>query len=126
MSRHKLSWNIIYSADTPQSVHSVYCVCVYWASGSRGSGNHAIPIATSPPRKVLPIVLPSSTTPPVSLGSLEGGSNGFHVVWTPWLVMTSQPKHCPIKSSSQAPHASRTKGSTPPPLTYATRDNSDY
>ncbi len=56
-----------------------------------------------------PVVLP----PPDSLGSYhsEGGSNGFHVVWTPGLVVTSQPGPCPIKSSSQAPHA----------LTHATR-----
>ena len=99
----------------PHGSHVWVCVL---ASGSRGSvvitQYQSLPLT---PRKSSPYVSPSSTTPPDSLGSYhsEGGSNGFHVVRTPGLVVTSQPGPCPIKSSSQAPHA----------LTHATRDSLD-
>ncbi len=51
-------------------------------------------IATSfPPVEASPYVLPGSTTPLVTREMLsQGGSNGFHIAWTPWLVMTSQPE----------------------------------
>ncbi len=45
----------------------------------------------NPPRMCYPVAS-GSTTPPVTREMLsEGGSNGFHVAWIPWLVVTSQP-----------------------------------
>ena len=50
----------------------------------------------NPPHMCHPVVLP----PPDSLSSFQkGSSNRFHIVWTPWLAITSQPGPCPFKSS---------------------------
>ena len=49
------------------------CVCVCLGSVPGGSCYYPISIATSSPRESPPYVLPSSTSPPVSLGSFQKG-----------------------------------------------------
>jgi hypothetical protein len=69
-------------------------VCVLRQLGSKDKCvTLEMTITTSfPPAESSLYVLPGSTTAPVTRKMLsEGGSNGFHVAWTLWLVMTSQP-----------------------------------
>ena len=88
---------MIHNNQPNDGVGSV-CVCS-WLPVPGGSRNYAIPIATSSPRES-----PPHMCYPVVLA-----------LRSPWGA-----------SSSQAPHASRAKGSTPTPLTYATRDSSYF